>query len=618
MWHSIRTMDQSARPRKDIYERRYEDGAWIYSLIDYKRKLTTSERLRITHTAPAILSESRYHTAEELGKAGYHFMKGGERHLFEAHHPDKPPSRFTNHLRLSEKELAQCGLLGDVGQLRQLALDPDFENGLAATMKRKYGSYPARKGKQYEVGVTRQPGYGARKLQLAEVLRSDADGSRKNFFHLARTLGQKLLDMWIPEYKNTHSFQDVEWHRNAAMTFGAESETTLNSIQLNYTKQGTALADSLKAKAHLHCDKDDQPTSYSVVFFMSNFDDWYCPGHFINTTWRTIFPASPFQVYIFSGRSWHYGAGSGPYPLWVGPGHPLRLPAPSVQLPTLCLSAADNKMRCNLIVYPTRRLLDPTFKEANIELWQPQGLHVFTSIRTHQEWKLRMFIKEEVLIKIVASLQPNELLQKSFPEWIRNWWWMMTFDPNMFWHGARGLSDDAEKSTQAYFSHLEDTARDNSAQHSNEQNGDETSQSTIHKKSYWPPEAERIVTRKFTAHYEDLAKKWECLRTTDPDWFIEQFWWIDPATGVKTYPSRSMAVKTIAAVSAGPNMQLVELEKDIEQAYDGFRDNKGEPTFTEEESPRPFDPAVDIVPANPGWVPSTNWEAAGAEKLSGE
>ncbi|KAB8290877.1 hypothetical protein EYC80_008514 [Monilinia laxa] len=585
----IRTMNQSTQSRKDIYERRYEDGAWIYSLIDYQKKLTTNERLRITHTAPAALSEFRYHTAEELEKAGYHFMKGGEKHLFEAHHPNKPPSRFANHLRLSERELAQCGLLGDVGELRQRVLDPHFENGLAATMKQKYRDYSVRKGKQYELGVMRQPGYGARKLQLAEVLRSDADGSKKNFFHLARTLGQKLLDIWIPEYKNAYLFQAVEWHRNAAMTFGAESETTLNSIQLNYTKQGTALADSLKAKAHLHCDKDDQPTSYSVVFFMSNFDD-----------------------------CWHYGAGSGPYPLWIGPGHPLRLPGPSVQLPTLSLCAADNKMRCNLIVYPTRRLLNPTFKEANIELLQSKGLHVFTSIQTHQEWKLRMFIKEEVLIKIIGSLQINELLQKGFPEWIRNWWWMMTFDPNMFWHGARGLSDDAEKSTRAYFNHLENNTRDNSAQNNNEQNANQISQSTGQKKSYWPPEAERIITRQFTANYEDLAKKWEFLRTTNPGWFIEKFWWIDPATGVKTYPSRAMAVKTMATISAGPSEQLVELEKDIEQAYDGFRDNNGEPAFTEQESPHRFDPAVDTVPTNPDWVPSPDWEAVGVESTLDE
>ncbi|KAF7874204.1 hypothetical protein EAF04_002876 [Stromatinia cepivora] len=597
-------MKQPIEPRKDIYERRYENGTWIYSLIDYGKKLTTNERLRITHTVPAILSESRYHTKEELDKAGYHFMEGGEKHQFEAHHPDSPPSRFTTHLRLSERELEQCGLLEELGELRQMALNPKFQTGLAATMKRRYRDYPAMKGMQYEIGVTRRPGHGAKRLQMAEILRRDEDSSKKEFFHRARSLGQKLLDIWIPEYKDTHSFQDVEWHRNAAMSFSEETSTTLNSMQLNYTKQGTAVADVLKGKDHLHCDKNDQPTSYSIVFFMSNFDDWYCPGHFINTTWRTIFPASPFQVYIFSGRTWHYGAGAGAYPEWVGPGHPLRLPAPSVQVPTLDPLAASNKMGCNMVVYPNRRLLNPMFKEANIEIWQPQGRHVFTNIQTQQEWKLRIFIKQEVLFKIVAALRTDELLQKHFPQWIRNWWWMMTFAPDMFWHGARDLLGDAEKSSLAYFKELEEALTLNSAtDENNEQNTDATLQSNGKKKRIYPSKEDKAITRGFSAYYEGLSKEWEYLRTTDPDWFIGRFWWIDPTTRAKTYPSREMAVKTIALISAGPGKQLADLEDDLAQAYDGFGHYYGETIFTEPES-RAFDPAIDTVPANPGWVPN--------------
>ncbi|KAJ8062269.1 hypothetical protein OCU04_008817 [Sclerotinia nivalis] len=596
-------MTQPIELRKDIYERRYENGTWIYSLIDYGKKLTTAECLRITHTAPAILSESRYHTKEELDKAGYHFMEGGEKHQFEAYHPDRPPSRFTTHLRLSERELHQCGLLEGLGELRQMALNPEFQTGLAATMKRRSANYPARKGMKYDIGVTRKPGHGAKKLQMAEILRRDEDGSRKEFFHRARILGQKLLDIWIPEYKDTHSFQDVEWHRNAAMTFGEETNTTLNSMQLNYTKQGTAVADSLKEKAHLRCDKDDQPTSYSIVFFMSNFDDGYCPGHFINNTWRTIFPASPFQVYIFSGRTWYYSAGAGAYPEWVGPGHPLRLPAPSVQLPTLDPLAASNKMGCNMVVYPTRRLLNPMFKEFNIEIWQPQGRHVFTNIQTQQEWKLRIFIKQEVMFKIVAALRTDELLQKHFPQWIRNWWWMITFAPDMFWHGAGDLLGDAEKSSSAYFNGLEEKlALDSTRDENNEQNTNATLQSNGRKKRAGPSKEDQAITREFSAYYESLSKEWECLRTTDPDWFVKRFWWIDPTTGAKTYPSRDMAVKTIALISAGPSKQLVDLEDDVAQAYDGFHGYKGETIFTEPES-RAFDPAIDTVPVNPGWVP---------------
>ncbi|KAF5874907.1 putative transcription factor c2h2 protein [Botrytis fragariae] len=217
-------------------------------IIREDTRTALNERLRITHTIPAILSESRYHTVEELEKAGYHFMKGGEKHQFEAHHTDKPPTRFTSHLRLSEIELAQCGLLEELGKLREIAPHPDFQTGLAATMKRKYSYYQNKKGIQDEVGVKR--------LQLAEILRRDTDDSKKYFFHRALSLGQKLLDISIPGYENTHSFQDIEWRRNTAMTFNEESNTTLNSIQLNYTQQGTAIADALKGKAHLHCDKD--------------------------------------------------------------------------------------------------------------------------------------------------------------------------------------------------------------------------------------------------------------------------------------------------------------------------------------------------------------------------
>ncbi|TGO54165.1 hypothetical protein BCON_0111g00080 [Botryotinia convoluta] len=370
--------------RQDIYKRRYENGTWIYSLVDYSRKLTVNERLKITHTIPAILSESRYHTAEELEKAGYHFMNGGKKHQFEAYHTDKPPTRFTSHLRLSEVELAQCGLLEGLGKLREIALHPDFQTGLAATMKRKYSYYPQRKGMQYQIGVTKQPGHG-----------------------------------------------------------------------LNYTKQRTAIEDASKGKAHLHCDKDNQPTSYSVVFFMSNFDDWHCPGHFINTTWRTIFPASPFQVV---GRS-----------------------RSSI---TITSSIGST--------------LVPKFKELNIEIWQPQGLHVLKNIRAHQEWKLRLFIKQEALFKLLALLETKVLLQKHFPEWIRNWWWMMTFAPDMFWHGADDLSHNAEERSLAYFKQLEDETDKNNTK-------EPLPTKTGKNKRVLPTEEERAITKRLSAYYEDPA-----------------------------------------------------------------------------------------------------------------
>ncbi|RAL61381.1 hypothetical protein DID88_009515 [Monilinia fructigena] len=79
-----------------------------------------------------------------------------------------------------------------------------------------------------------------------------------------------------------------------------------------------------------------------------------------------------------------------------------------------------------------------------------------------------------------------------------------------------------------------------------------------------------------------------------------------------------MAVKTIATISAGSNRQWVESEKDIKQAYDEFHDYNGELAFTEQESPRPFDPAVDTIPANPGWVPSPDWQTVGVESTLDE
>ncbi|TGO30740.1 hypothetical protein BPAE_0003g00240 [Botrytis paeoniae] len=126
-----------------------------------------------------------------------------------------------------------------------------------------------------------------------------------------------------------------------------------------------------------------------------------------------------------------------------------------------------------------------------------------------------------------------------------------------------------------------------------------------------PTEEERAITKRFSAYYEDLANC-ESLRTTNPDWFIGLFWWIDPATGAKTYPSRDMVIKTITLVATGPCEQLTDLEKDIAQAYDGF----GDTVFTELDSSRAFDPAVDTVSANPGWVPNYNWWPAPlAEKI---
>lgn len=128
------------------------------------------------------------------------------------------------------------------------------------------------------------------------------------------------------------------------------------------------------------------PTGYSGLCMMGHYDDDHFAGCFNLTPLGLTTVIGNCEIALFPAKLWmHCSSGSGTHDV---PSHdPRRLP-PS---PLDHLTALPNRtpfMRLNVVVFPNKRCLNPTWRQVHHELYSEKGRDIFSSTRAHQGWMM--------------------------------------------------------------------------------------------------------------------------------------------------------------------------------------------------------------------------------------
>ena len=126
-------------------------------------------------------------------------------------------------------------------------------------------TYLEERGTCFDLGFTTCPG-GAGIQPGRMALKNDPE-----MIELNRTLislYNKVLNIVSPD-REEGAF-GRSWATNGSLTMG-ENNLHLSSFQANFSQIDEAMEKGLKCKAHIHIDKNDDPTRLTIAIFLSKF-----------------------------------------------------------------------------------------------------------------------------------------------------------------------------------------------------------------------------------------------------------------------------------------------------------------------------------------------------------
>lgn len=255
------------------------------------------------------------------------------------------------------------------------------EVGLSAHLRKR--------GTRFDLRFTTCPG-GAGIQPGRMALKNDPE-----MIELNRTLislYNKVLNIVSPD-REEGAFER-SWATNESLTMG-ENNLHVSSIQVNFSQIDEAMENELKFKAHIHIDKNDDPTRLTIVLFLSKFPIDVLPGRFNITSAGLTCPADTFGALVFTGRHPHCGLGVGKYPDDLPLDSTLRSKLPDgLEYPQLP-SETNPPIQINAIMYPRLHCMRPG-KTPLRNVSDKEAPGAFVTHRAHREFEARQFIKQNI------------------------------------------------------------------------------------------------------------------------------------------------------------------------------------------------------------------------------
>lgn len=193
-------------------------------------------------------------------------------------------------------------------------------------------------------------------------------------------LVNKIANYGLPELANDARRKDNLKH--ASLIPRPVGSRIMTNIQQNYVTTSGNLADQLGKFGNPHPDADDDPTSMTFMFDLSNFPtrvedgktvSIYHPPRFVIPAFKAAIRTQPMSVAVFSARFLHSSCGI--YEYSVPANSPLR-PPPSF-LPATCIQSPDSPkyahVRNTIPVYTDIKMKYPLFYQFNSEIFTPKA-----------------------------------------------------------------------------------------------------------------------------------------------------------------------------------------------------------------------------------------------------
>ncbi|KAF8856001.1 hypothetical protein BDZ45DRAFT_745861 [Acephala macrosclerotiorum] len=379
---------QKSAKRKLVrnFEPTWENGECTFVLNE---ALSQPERIKLAFGVPELLKEKRVLTPAELESTGYTEAEPDKMYYIKT-----PSGRHPGAIRMSAQFLKKHGLLQRLAPLRAKLLSEDFKQKVLEVSGRT-GHKLKETGTRFQFGLTQKPHFGVNTIQLGKLTQAVEELEAQDFIVQLTDIVSEATRLVIPGIDDYG--REQRWHQNASLTMGSRKNHVHTNIQLNYTKEGEKLTNSLKKFGGVHRDIQNDPTVLTAIVSLSHLSEDYFGGRFNVTSLHLTAPLLPYEITLFPGRFFHCSTGVGTYS--VPRGSPLRIPPPEPGL-IPPLPEGTEFMRFVTPLWTSERCMNPELKCLNEHFYKSPGETIFEDKAHQYEWMMRFYIVKEPEIRL--------------------------------------------------------------------------------------------------------------------------------------------------------------------------------------------------------------------------
>lgn len=293
-------------------------------------------------------------------------------------------------LHVSEEWLAQHGYRERILSLRKLLLHKDVQERFKQICDEHTSEYTKKHGSVYEYGVSFQPGYGPGRAQLCALARAAAQTYGNVWMTELVDLANEVAEEWFNDTREGGLEQYILQH--ASLLPGSGQRKRFSSCQVNYARPDKGLP-SLKKFGDVHPDKHDHPAFLTGMFDLSHFGPDDFGGRFNVLPFGAGAPMKGCSLTFFSARFYHCATGYGEYT--VGKESPFRLPTSDSDNLSSLDPSTHPYTRLTIPIYPDMRMMEPSYRWFNVEMYGKGAMKFFTTREQHHLWMMSLYIIQE-------------------------------------------------------------------------------------------------------------------------------------------------------------------------------------------------------------------------------
>jgi len=336
---------------------------------------------------PSELDLTRPWTAADEAASGFTHVND-QQHVYMRCKVGNQTIDHTHMKFVSAAQNIASGHLPDLIEIQKYLLEKSWKKE-ALALQDNEKEYLKSRGSTFDLTFSTEPGNKLGCIHVSKVAKTNTAAHNDCVQRLIRVMTAILNEHLAGEVALEH--RQIRWAVNASITAGNEDNQWLSHIQLNVTELQQGLPASLKRAGHAYFDKNDEPSLWSVLLFLSHLPDNYHPGILAVYSTRVCCPCETYGAVVFTGTHPHSGSGKGPLPSNYSkppkPAHLLNIPPLPAHLPYTRLHAVG---------YPRNNNIEARERQVNDELDQPSALGAFGTAQNWAEWKMRRYIKQNI------------------------------------------------------------------------------------------------------------------------------------------------------------------------------------------------------------------------------
>ena len=335
---------------------------------------------------PAELDLTRPWIESEEQSSGFTYLTGQQKIIMRCQHGTEQFDH-THFKYVSPAQNKASGHWPDMLEIQKYLLQPSWKrNALAVQEDPK--RHEETRGTTFNITFSTEPGNKPSGIHVANIAKLGDEAHRDCVRRITKVMTAILKEHLADE--TSMEFRKIRWAVKATITAGDENNRWLSHIQINISNIDMGLAASLKKAGTPHIDKNDWPTMWTVLLFLSHYPENWNPGVLAIYSTRVCCPCDKYGACIMTATHPHSGRGKGVFPAgYVRP--PKRAGEEELIYPAL--PADLPYQRINATGYPRNNNIQDHLPQISKELYDPSALGAFGTPQNWIEFQLRVHIK---------------------------------------------------------------------------------------------------------------------------------------------------------------------------------------------------------------------------------